>query len=256
MNRRQIALGWIPCVLTSAGVRASTLPDLIDRVRPSVCAVGSHNALDNPRFGFRGTGFFVGDGSLVATCWHVVSDVMGGSRPGITTYALQVPTADGGFELREAEMLASERLHDLAILRVKGARGVALELAADRRVREGLDVALMGFPIGGTLGFKHVTHRGIVASVVSSSLPTASARQLNEGAVSRLRAGSFELLQLDAVAYPGNSGGPLFDVASGQVLGVVNMVLVKGSRESALSQPTGITYAVPARYLAELMRRI
>jgi S1-C subfamily serine protease len=63
------------------------------------------------------------------------------------------------------------------------------------------------------------------------------------------------LLQLDAVAYPGNSGGPLLEVETGAVIGVVNMVLVKGNRESALSQPTGITYAVPVRYLHGLMGR-
>ena len=38
------------------------------------------------------------------------------------------------------------------------------------------------------------------------------------------------------------------------VLGIVNMVLVKGSRESALSSPTGISYAIPISHLAELIR--
>jgi serine protease Do len=92
-----------------------------------------------------------------------------------------------------------------------------------------MDVALIGFPIGGVLGFRPVTHRGIVASIVASALPTQSSRQLNEGAVARLREGSFELLQLDATAYPGNSGGPLFDVETQQVIGVVNMVLSRAT---------------------------
>jgi S1-C subfamily serine protease len=61
------------------------------------------------------------------------------------------------------------------------------------------------------------------------------------------------VLQLDATAYPGNSGGPVLDAASGRVVGVVNMVLVKAGRESALSQPTGISYAVPVRHLLALM---
>ena len=33
------------------------------------------------------------------------------------------------------------------------------------------------------------------------------------------------------------------------------MVLVKGSRESALSNPTGITYAIPARHVHDLLER-
>lgn len=231
------------------------LADLVVMAKPSVCAVGTYNALDSPRFGFRGTGFFVGDGSVVATCWHVLPDLTAESRSGRTSLAIQLPGASGDIELREAELLASDRQHDLALLRIKGQAGPPVRLAVAGTAQEGADVALIGFPIGGVLGFKPVTHRGIVASIVASALPVQAARQLNEASVARLRAGSFELLQLDATAYPGNSGGPLFDLASGQVIGVVNMVLIKGNRESALSQPTGITYAIPVRFLLELMAR-
>jgi S1-C subfamily serine protease len=111
----------------------------------------------------------------------------------------------------------------------------------------------MGFPIGGALGFTPVTHRGIVAAVTMMAQQAATAQQLDARAASRLRAGNFEVLQLDATAYPGNSGGPVFDAAGGAVIGVVNMVLVKGSRESALSQPTGISYAIPVRHLLALL---
>jgi S1-C subfamily serine protease len=124
---------------------------------------------------------------------------------------------------------------------------------AIRFAREGAEVALMGYPLGGMLGFRPVTHRGIVAAVVASSLPAVGGRQLGSANVLRLRDGSFELLQLDATAYPGNSGGPLFDVETGRVIGVVNMVLIKGQREAALSHPSGITYAVPVRHLRDLL---
>jgi hypothetical protein len=40
------------------------------------------------------------------------------------------------------------------------------------------------------------------------------------------------------------------------VVAIVNMVLVRGTRESALSQPTGITYAIPAQYLRELLATV
>jgi serine protease Do len=33
------------------------------------------------------------------------------------------------------------------------------------------------------------------------------------------------------------------------------MVLIKGTRESAMSQPSGISYAIPSRYVLELMSR-
>lgn len=250
-RRSLLAMG----LLGSGMAGAASVVDLIARTKPSVCAVGTYSAIDSPRFGFRGTGFFVGDGSLVATCWHVLPDMTPGARQNLTSLAVQLTRADGSLDLREVELLSSDRAHDLALLRVKGRLGPPLALAPAGAAREGQDVALIGFPIGGTLGFSHVTHRGIVASIVSSALPALNARRLDEANVARLREGSFELLQLDAVAYPGNSGGPLLEVETGAVIGVVNMVLVKGNRESALSQPTGITYAVPVRYLHGLMGR-
>jgi S1-C subfamily serine protease len=237
---------------------AAGLVDLVASLKPSVCAIGSVNPLDSPRFRFRGSGFVVGNGSLVATCWHVLPESGIGEeapKPGLTSLAVLLPSGDGAPDLREAELIGSDRAHDLALLRIQGRPGVPVALAADGAAREGMEVALMGYPIGGVLGFKPVTHRGIVSAIVASSLPTRSSRELTESNVSRLRQGSFELLQLDATAYPGNSGGPLLDTQTQQVIGVVNMVLLKGNRESALSQPTGITYAVPVRHLRELMAR-
>lgn len=106
---------------------------------------------------------------------------------------------------------------------------------------------MIGLPIGGALGYSHVMHRGIVSSH-TAIVPAATAPQgLSERAVRQLRQGAFEVIQLDATAYPGNSGGPVLDVESGEVVGVVSMVLVKGSRETALSVPGGISHAVPAR---------
>lgn len=71
-----------------------------------------------------------------------------------------------------------------------------------------------------------------------------------------MRNGTFAIFQLDATAYPGNSGGPLFDPNTGEVLGVVNMVLIKGTRESALSQPSGISYAIPIRHVKDLLGQL
>lgn len=51
---------------------SNTLPDLIDKSRQAVVAVGTFSATDNPRFGFRGTGFVVGDGKTIVTCAHVI----------------------------------------------------------------------------------------------------------------------------------------------------------------------------------------
>ncbi len=248
--RRRLLQAAASLLLPGAAV-AAPLPEVIARLRGSVVPVGTFSPTDSPRFGFRGTGFVVGDGTLVATNFHVLppsADLATGPRLAVMTGR----TRDSG-ELRLASVVGSDRAHDLALLKIDGAPLAAVTLDEAGSAREGQAIALMGFPIGGALGFAPVTHRGIVASVTQVALQAASAQQLDARAITRLREGNFEVLQLDATAYPGNSGGPVFDAESGLVLAVVNMVLVKGSRESALSAPTGISYAIPVRHLLVLL---
>jgi S1-C subfamily serine protease len=45
----------------------------------------------------------------------------------------------------------------------------------------------------------------------------------------------------------------MYDIETGQVVGIINMVFVKGTRETALSQPSGISFAVPVRFLTDLL---
>jgi S1-C subfamily serine protease len=241
--------------------RAGDLREVVATLRSSVVPVGTYSATDSPRFGFRGSGFAVGDGSLIATNFHVLPPFAEGeSGPRLAVLVgsggsgASGGSSSGNGELRLARVHATDRARDLALLKIEGRPLKPLGLAEAGAAREGQSVALMGFPVGGALGYSPVTHRGIVASITSAALPAPTAQSLDPRAVARLRDGNFEVLQLDATAYPGNSGGPLFDADTGAVLGLVNMVLIKGSRESALSNPTGITYAIPVRYLLELMQ--
>ncbi len=236
---------------SASGQAHADLPDVIVATRPSVVAVGTYSATGNPRFAFRGTGFVVGDGSHVVTNFHVLPAVSEGAT--MPDLMIQATRARGQLEPRVARLVASDQAHDLALLRIDGAPLPALRLAEPDAAREGTSIALMGFPIGGILGFAPVTHRGIISSISAIALPAPTAQQLNARAIAQLRDGSFDILQLDATAYPGNSGGPVFDIATGQVVGVVNMVLVRGTRESALSHPTGISYAIPVRFVKALM---
>jgi S1-C subfamily serine protease len=73
--------------------------------------------------------------------------------------------------------------------------------------------------------------------------------------VVQLQRSPFSIYQLDGTAYPGNSGSPLYDPETGQVLGVINMVFVKGLKETAITAPSGITYAIPVRHVQELLER-
>ena len=243
------ALGLLAVPAARAG-----LEELIVAAKPSVVAIGVFNPTANPRFGFRGTGFVVGAGNFVITNLHVLPEVIppGGSEGSLAVVEPRLGRADGTGG-RTAAVVATDREHDLALLRIEGAPLPALPLA-EGGAREGSSNAIIGFPIGGVLGFSPVTHRGIVASVTTIALPAPTSQSLSSQAINRLRQGSFEVYQLDATAYPGNSGGPVLDIDSGKVIAVINMVLVKGSRETALSQPTGISYAIPVRFVNELLK--
>ncbi|HEX2009826.1 MAG TPA: serine protease, partial [Roseateles sp.] len=239
-------------LLGSAG--AEPLPELVARAKPAVLLVGSFGLLDSPRFGFRGTGFAVGDGNHAVTNAHVLLPP-DQSASGERRMAVQVYDGDRQWRQREATVVAVDATHDLALLRFDGPPLPPLRLAPNAALREGGEIALIGFPVGGALGFSHVTHRGILAARTAIALPAVGAQALNARAISQLRQGSFEVLQLDVTAYPGNSGGPVFDTGTGEVIGVVSMVLIKGTRESALSAPTGISYAMPVEHVQALLNR-
>jgi len=251
LPRRSLLAAATALALFGHGPARADLADIVAAAKPSVVAIGTFNATASPRFGFRGTGFAVGSGNWVVTNFHVLP----AAAEGETAPDLRVllPTAPSASQLRTARLVAVERGHDLALLRIDGEPLPPLRLAEPDLAREGSSIALIGFPIGGTLGFSHVTHRGIIASITGITMPAPTAQQITARAAARMREGSFEILQLDATAYPGNSGGPVLDVATGQVVAVVNMVLIKGTRESAISSPTGISYAIPVRHVRDLL---
>jgi S1-C subfamily serine protease len=155
--------------------------------------------------------------------------------------------------MRRAEQVGMDLVHDLAILKIEGAPLPPLRLGDSSQVREGQSIAFTGFPIGTILGLFPVTHRGIISTITPIALPSQSSRQLSTKLIKRLR-DPFDVFQLDATAYPGNSGSPVYDQKTGKVLGVVNMVFVKETKEAVLEKPSGIAYAIPVEFVKLLMK--
>ena len=243
----------------TALVCRADLPATIAKLKPSILIVGTYKETNSPRFNSRGTGFVVAasglaTGNLAITNAHVLPDV-NPAEADPAQLVLQVRSGQNELSARRVTVLEVDKAHDLALLKFDGPGVPAMAMRGAEPVREGQNVAFLGFPIGGALGFSPVTHRGIISSVTSVGIAPGSSRQLNAAAVRALRDGNFEVYQLDATAYPGNSGGPLFDPESGELLGVINSMFVKASRESALTSPSGITYAIPAQFVRELIQR-
>lgn len=243
---------FLGLVLAAHEVRAG-LPEVIARIKPSIVVVGTFSKLRSPAFQLRGTGFAVGNGLTIATNAHVLPPVAAAEGQEI----LVVLVRDGAsVRQREVRIEAIDKDHDLALLKLTGHPLPPLTLKTAESVREGQSIAFTGFPIGGVLGYSPVTHRGVISAVTPIVLPGGKIGELDEKSIRRLRSGSFQVFQLDATAYPGNSGGPMYDAETGEVLGIINMVFVKSTKEAVLQHPSGISYAIPADFLIELLGRI
>ncbi|MDI3491086.1 MAG: serine protease Do [Thauera sp.] len=252
--RRRLLLAACAVIVT-ATAPAPALADLVGvlpRVKPSIVAVGTFQRTRSPAFQFRGTGFVVGDGRLIVTNAHVLPDTVATDK--MEALVIAVPGADESAMARPVVRIAADRERDLAVLRLEGGPALpALTLARDERVQEGQEIAFTGFPIGAVLGLTPVTHRGIISAVTPIGIPQGKARDLNPALVRRLANDVFRVYQLDATAYPGNSGSPMFDPRTGEVIGVLNMVFVKSTKENVLSDPSGISYAIPVEYVNRLL---
>ena len=251
---RLLVAGLLWVLLLPSAIGAS-LPDVVDRVRPSVVGVGTAYPPRQPNrkgdaVSYRGTGFVVGNGLQVVTNAHVLPEKLDADN----NQTLAVFSGRGAkATAHTATVVATDKEHDLALLAIQGEPLPALVLGDSSTVREGQEVAFTGFPIGMVLGLYPVTHRGIVAAITPIARPVENSRSLNAAQIAHLRKSRFDAFQLDAIAYPGNSGSPVFEPGTGRVIGVLNSVFVKESKESVLEKPSGISYAIPVNYVKPLL---
>jgi S1-C subfamily serine protease len=252
-SRAALALAAFALAGVAADARAQ-FAEVVERVKPSVVSVGTYLPTGNPAFRFRGTGFVVGDGTLVVTNAHVLPATLDVDKR--ETFVVVLPGQGQAQQRRTAARVAFDPDHDLAVLKVAGAPLPAMRLAESSSVREGDTFLLTGYPLENILGAYPVSHRAMIASVVPIALPSASASQLDPKVVRRLSSGVFTVYQLDATVYPGHSGSPLYSPTSGEVIGVINMRFVRETREAALLLPTGISYAIPVVHLRRLLETV
>ena len=237
-------------VSSSVSSYALSLPDLIEQHVQSVVAIGKVTPLERNGNQILGTGFAVGDGSYVITNYHVVDDLL--STEVVQYYAV---IAGVGKDVNTYKAVVEEidPLHDLALLSFKG-KLPAVSLAEDELLKPGHDIAFTGFPIAAAIGLYPATHRGIISAITPDAIPAINSNKLSAYTIQRLKQPDL-VYQLDAIAYPGNSGSAVFDMSNGEVIGVINKVFVSQGKESALTNPTGISYAIPVRYVKALINK-
>ncbi len=250
IGRRTFGLLWLWLFVGAVGAAFGGLPDTVNAVRRSIVAVGTYQAIRRPPSVFLGTGFAVADGRHILTNVHVLPEKVDKAH----REALVAFVGRGAeVQVRELEEVLRDEVHDVVLLRFRGEALPALKLDA-ASAREGQEIAFTGFPIGMVLGLYPVTHRGIISAVSPMAIPVKSGQALSGDLVQRLK-DAFDVYQLDATAYPGNSGSPVFCPETGRVLGIVNKVLLTHGKEKALEAPSGITFAVPITHAVDLMKR-
>lgn len=234
-----------------APVHAADMVAAVKQVRVSVVSVGTFQELRQPPVQLSGTGFAVANGEYVITNAHVLPKKLDAKNREFLSVFSGIEAQIKRFSV---EIVATDAEHDLALLRLFGAKLPPLVLAKGK-AEEGQEAAITGYPLASLLGLYPITHTGIISAIKERSFPAYYQGQLTADRVRRLRS-SFVVYQIDANAYPGNSGSPLYDPVTRQVLGVVQSVAVREkSQASAIESPTGFTYAVPSQFVSALLAR-
>jgi serine protease Do len=241
-----VCLCLSPIVLAQ---QAQSLPESIKQIKPAIVGIAIYAPIESSVPQILGTGFVVGNGKYIVTNYHVVSKEL---DPTIVQHFVALSGTGPNPALHKMKIVAIDPVHDIAILSIDKTLP-ALKLASDSLVDPGTSIFFTGFPIGAVLGLYPATHQGIIAAVTPDVNPASNANQLTLQMLDRLKA-PFLIYQLDATAYPGNSGSPVFNRNNNEVVAIINKVFVSEGKESALTNPSGISYAIPIRDLRKLAK--
>jgi S1-C subfamily serine protease len=186
-------------------------------ISPSVVRVRGfgtgRDGIENTETGV-GSGVVIVDSGLILTNLHVV---VGADR-------IAVVFAEGLES--DADVVGVQPEHDLAVVRAKKIPDdlVAATLRSTAGLAPGDQVVAVGFPFG-------------IGPSASAGVISGLAREYQSPRGKRLLT---NLIQFDAAANPGNSGGPLV-TAEGEVIGIVTGILNPNQQRTFI----GIGFAVP-----------
>lgn len=199
--------------LPDPGLGASVIPDMADRVVPSVVRINVSGTVDLTGAGALGSGVIYRSDGYIITNHHVIKDAS----------AVEVLLADG--DRFAAEIVGSDVLNDLAVLRIDRDGLPAIDLRPPSEpLRVGETVVAIGSPFG-------------LDATVTSGIISALNRDLRVPDSSDVIPA---VIQTDAAINPGNSGGALVDL-KGRLVGINTAIVSRtGANE-------GVGFAVPVR---------
>jgi S1-C subfamily serine protease len=212
-----------PSPATSYRANADPVVQVVEDVTPAVVTVTSQTRSlgvfgEQTQRGV-GTGFVVRSDGLILTNDHVVD---GAGDPTVTF-------PDG--RSVDAEVLATDPEHDLAVLRVDATNLATAKLGDSSEVAVGERVVAIGYALSLTGG------PTVTSGIISSLERTIQVQDPGEDFGSSVRTYE-DVLQTDAALNAGNSGGPLVTL-DGEVVGV-------NAAGSAQAENIGFAIAIDA----------
>lgn len=173
----------------------SSIADLVDSVKDSVVTI---SVTTEKGSGF-GSGFVYTDDGYIITNYHVIDNAK-------SIYVI----CDDGREL-PAEFIDGDELSDVAVIKVKNLGLPKLAVGNSDNLRVGEYVIAIGTPVD-------TEYAGSVTLGIISGLKRTVRVYESSGLLEK----SMEMIQTDTSLNPGNSGGPLFNMA-GEVIGINTM---------------------------------
>jgi serine protease Do len=197
---------------------------LAERLKPPLVQIRVRRALEPQAEGNEpgmpderrssGSGFIIRQDGYLVTNAHVVSEAE----------RIQVKLADG--RRFEGRLVGQDERVDLALIKIEATGLPVAPLGDSNRLRVGEFVLALGHPFG----LEQTVSFGIVS---------------RKGAPLLVAAPGFDFIQTDAAVNPGNSGGPLVNMA-GEVVGINSMAARNGS----------IGFAIPVNLIKTLLPQL
>lgn len=229
--------------VSSTSVSSNSIADMVEQVSPSIVGISNYQKMNSSQFpgSFRqnnqsqnkeiesGTGsgviYHVTDDALyIVTNNHVIEDA---DKLLVTLY---------NKETVEAELIGSDALTDLAVLKVNGKYDITpIRFGDSDSLRAGEEVIAIGNPLG--LDFYGTVTQGIISAV-------------NRSVEVSTTSGTWEMdvIQTDAAINPGNSGGALLNT-SGQLIGINSMKISN-------DQVEGLGFAIPSNEVKSVIEEL
>lgn len=177
-----------------------------------------------------GSGFLISEDGLVVTNQHVV-----GRNPNEIT----ITTTDG--ESYEAELIGSDELTDVALLRIESDRVFPfVEFTNSDEIIVGEWSIALGDPFGLFNDGKPTVTVGVISAINRDFRPDPNNPRTY-----------IDMIQTDAAINRGNSGGPLLN-SSGEVIGINTFIYTGGTSYGFV----GLGFAIPSNRVEKIISQL